>query len=94
MNAVIAAELAAIRRPGILIRAARAGAAVYHRNGKQKRLPRVARTAHAGKLATLLAEENRLETKRTGCEANYSVQEHVLVLTELIIEARAQTEAH
>jgi hypothetical protein len=82
-------DLAAIRRPKILIRAARAGVTEYHRDRDLKRLLRLNKAARAGiDLGTLLAEENRMEVKRQSGEATYSIQRHVAILTALIAEAR------
>ncbi|MFO1106375.1 MAG: DUF6477 family protein [Amaricoccus sp.] len=78
--------LTALRRPKILIRAARAGVLDYRRERDLKRLLRTTRTDQA--LGTLLAEEDRLETTRTTGEGTYNLQRHVAVLTALIAEAR------
>lgn len=80
------ALLTALRRPKILIRAARAGVLDYRRERDLKRLLRTTRTDQA--LGTLLAEEDRLETTRTTGEGTYNLQRHVAVLTALIAEAR------
>jgi Family of unknown function (DUF6477) len=83
------ADLAAIRRPKILIRAARAGVTDYHRDRDLKRLLRLNKAARANiALDTLLAEESRMEVKRQAGEATYSIQRHVAILTALIAEAR------
>lgn len=82
-----AALLKAIRRPKILIRAARAGVVDYRR---ERDLKKLLRTAQAPRIAidSLLAEEDRLETTRTAGGATYSIQRHVAVLTAIIAEAR------
>lgn len=83
------ADLAAIRRPKILVRAARAGVTEYQRDRDLRRLLRLNKAARdAIALDTLLAEENRLEGKRLAGEATYSIQRHVAILTALIAEAR------
>jgi hypothetical protein len=83
------ADLADIRRPKILIRAARAGVTDYQRDRDLKRLLRLNKAARAElSIGTLIAEENRLEIKRTSGEATYSIQRHVAILTALIAEAR------
>lgn len=85
-----AQALAALRRPRILIRAARAGVSDYRRERDLKRLVRAAATSdRARALDVLMTEEDRLEKSRTGGEATYSIQRHVAVLTALIAEARA-----
>jgi hypothetical protein len=84
-----AAMLTALRRPRILIRAARCGLSDYRRERDLKRLLRLPRsTAPSRALHSLLAEENRLETNRTTGEATYSLQRHIAVLTALLAEAR------
>ncbi len=84
-----ASVLTALRRPKILIRAARAGVVDYRRERDLRRLLRTARVqATRPTLDSLIAEENRLETNRTSGEATYSIQRHVAVLTALIAEAR------
>ncbi|HVL21741.1 MAG TPA: DUF6477 family protein [Amaricoccus sp.] len=84
-----ATVLAALRRPRILVRAARCGVADYRRDRDLRRILRAPRgTSPARALDTLLAEEQRLETIRTTGEATYSLQRHVAVLTALLAEAR------
>lgn len=81
--------LNAMRRPKILIRAARAGLADYRRDrdlGRVLRTPRPAGDRNA--IVPLLAEEARLEEQRLAGDATYSVQRHITVLTALIAEAR------
>jgi hypothetical protein len=80
--------LRAVRRPKILIRAARAGVSDYRRDRDLKRLVPNAKPASRQTIDSLLAEENRLETTRTSGGATYSIQRHVAVLTALIAEAR------
>lgn len=85
----LAATLADIRRPRILIRAARAGVLDYRRDRDLKRLLRDAKsTAPDQAIRPLLAEESRLEETRMNGGATYNVQRHVAVLTALIAEAR------
>jgi Family of unknown function (DUF6477) len=81
--------VAALRRPRILIRAARAGVSDYRRERDLKRLLRLSRaTAPRQALGTLLAEEDRLEATRTAGDATYNLQRHVAVLTAILAEAR------
>ncbi|WP_392664019.1 DUF6477 family protein [Amaricoccus sp. B4] len=81
--------LGGLRRPKILIRAARAGVSDYRRDRDLKRLFRNLRgTAPHQVMVTLIAEESRLESCRAAGDATYSVQRHVGVLTALIAEAR------
>ena len=85
----LATILAALRRPKILVRAARAGVVDYRRERDLKRILRLGRAAapqHA--LHHLLAEERHLEETRASGEATYSIQRHVAVLTAILAEAR------
>ena len=85
----LATVLNALRRPKILIRAARAGVVDYRRERDLKRLLRQPRgRAPAQAIGSLLAEETRLEATRTAGEATYSIQRHVAVLTAILAEAR------
>ena len=85
----LASVLNALRRPKILIRAARAGVVDYRRDRDLKRLLRQPRsTAPTQAIGSLLAEEGRLEDTRTAGEATYSIQRHVAVLTAILAEAR------
>jgi hypothetical protein len=86
--------LSALRRPKILIRAARAGVADYRRERDLKRILRGAQAGdRPGTIAALIAEEDKLEQHRASGEATYRVQLHVAVLTAIIAEARALTAA-
>jgi len=85
----LASVLNALRRPKILVRAARAGVVDYRRERDLRRLLRQARgTAAQHAIGSLLDEENRLETTRTAGDATYSIQRHVAVLTAILAEAR------
>lgn len=82
------AALTALRRPRILVRAARCGLADYRRDRDLTRILRVSRAGLSARaLPTLIAEEHRLETNRTSSDATYSLQRHVAVLTALLAEA-------
>jgi hypothetical protein len=78
-----------LRRPRLLIRAARAGVADYKRS---RDFGRVMRTANAPSpecaLAMLLEEEHRIETTRQSGAASYSFIRHVELLIALMAEAR------
>lgn len=91
-----ASTLTQLRRPKILIRAARAGVVEYRRDRDLKRLVRDAKGAVPQEaMLPLLAEENRLETNRTMGGAAYNIQRHVAVLTAILAEARTMpTMAH
>jgi hypothetical protein len=85
----LATILSAVRRPKILVRAARAGVIDYRRERDLKRLLKSGKAgAPQQAIGTLLAEETRLESNRTSGEATYSIQRHVAVLTAIIAEAR------
>lgn len=79
-----AALLTALRRPRVLIRAARAGLSDHRRD----RRPNQARGAERA-FGALLAEEDALETYRTSGAATYDPRRHIAVLTALLAEARA-----
>ncbi|WP_424931187.1 DUF6477 family protein [Amaricoccus macauensis] len=83
--------LSALRRPRILIRAARAGVAEYRRERDLKRFIKNPKSVSSeAAFNTLLGEEMRIEMIRARGDATYSVQRHVAVLTALIAEARHQ----
>jgi hypothetical protein len=85
----LASILTALRRPKILIRAARAGLVDYRRERDLRRLLRQPKAACGPQaMDTLLAEESRLESTRAAGEATYSIQRHVAVLTAILAEAR------
>ena len=84
----LATILASLRRPKILIRAARAGIVDYRRERDLKRLLRRSGAAPAHAISSLLDEEGRLEATRTAGEATYNLQRHVAVLTAILAEAR------
>lgn len=85
----IAALLATVHRPRILVRAARAGVVDYRRERDLKRLLRGARPGapHLA-IGPLLLEEDRLEATRAAGNGGYSVQRHVALLTAILAEAR------
>lgn len=82
------AALAELRRPKILVRAARAGIPEYRRERDLKRLVRQTGGTARDAMQPLLAEEHRLETTRTTGGATYNIQRHVAVLTAILVEAR------
>jgi hypothetical protein len=85
----LASVLHALRRPRILIRAARCGVADYRRERDLNRILRQPKAAAPGQaIGSLLAEETRLEATRAAGEATYSLQRHVAVLTAILAEAR------
>ncbi|MCE6952797.1 DUF6477 family protein [Cereibacter sphaeroides] len=78
--------LAEIRRPRLLMRAARLGLADYRRERDLRRLVGEQRLEPA--VAALITEERQLEDRRLAGDATYSVAHHVEVLIALIAEAR------
>ena len=81
--------LADLRRPRLLIRAARFGVADYRRDRDLRRLINASTrsTPEAAVPQLISAEEMLEETRRSGC-ATYSVSRHIEVLIALIAEAR------
>lgn len=78
-----------LRRPKILIRAARLGMAGYKREADLRFITRTTKTPpRDAAIETLLFRESELETNRTAGTAGYSVQEHIRVLTALLAEIR------
>lgn len=76
-----------LRRPRLLIRAARFGLADYRRDRDLRRL--IGRTAPPEiALKHLLDEECRTEGERQNGEATYSVSRHIELLIALVAEAR------
>jgi len=81
--------LAHIRRPRLLIRAARFGIAEYRRDRDLKRLLKLDRLAGSASLFDrLVSEEEQLETARKSGDAAYSVTRHIEMLVALMAEAR------
>ncbi len=81
--------LAHVRRPRLLVRAARHGLAEYNRKRDLRRifrLPQAPSPRHA--LDLLMSEEARLEEQRRERDAAYSIARHVEVLIALMSEAQ------
>ena len=79
--------LANLRRPRLLIRAARLGMQDYRRERDLLRLLGAAGTSdHA--VARLMSEEERLEENRRAGIAAYSVARHIEIMIALISEVR------
>ncbi|SNX73309.1 hypothetical protein SAMN05878503_11528 [Cereibacter ovatus] len=78
--------LAEIRRPRLLMRAARLGLCDYRRERDLRRLVGEQQAERA--VTRLLAEEQRLEDRRRAGDATYSVAHHVEVLIALMAEVR------
>ncbi|MEL6168425.1 MAG: DUF6477 family protein [Pseudomonadota bacterium] len=88
------ARLAALRRPRLLVRAARFGITNYNRDRDLRRLteaPSAPTPMRA--LEWLFDEEDRLESSRVDGRADYSARRHVEVLIALMAEARLGAKA-
>lgn len=82
----------ALRRPQLLIRAARHGLCDYNRGRALKRLTRMPTLpSPRGAVQSLLGVESDLEDARQNGDASYNVSRHVEVLIALIAEARLLT---
>ncbi|MFC5738096.1 DUF6477 family protein [Sinirhodobacter huangdaonensis] len=82
-------SIATLRRPRLLIRAARCGQGEYNRARDLKRLMRLAEAPPPeAALRALIAEEAVLEAhRREGC-AQYSLARHIELLIAMMAEAR------
>lgn len=81
--------LGALRRPRLLVRAARHGAADYRREAHLLRLLGAPFPARQGAVILQLMDlEAALDAGRRGRVASYSVARHIEVLAALIGEAR------
>ncbi len=81
--------LTSLRRPRLLVRAARFGLRDYNRERDLRRLVRSeAIPAPSTAVSALMAEEARLEETRRVGDAAYSPARHVELLIALIAEAR------
>lgn len=80
-------QIARLRRPRLLIRAARIGLADYRRTRMLRSLLTGTCTAE-DIVARLLEHEERAEAQRRAGEAGYSVARHVEILIALMAESR------
>lgn len=89
-------QIAALRRPRLLIRAARIGAQTYRREARLPRLLGYGVTMRLGPaLLELMAQEAEMNTKRENGDAGYSIAAHVDLLIAIMGESqllRAQTQ--
>lgn len=76
-----------IRRPRLLLTAARLGLSDYRRDRDLRRLIGIVSKPETA-VATLLDEEVRLEAVRQSGSATYSIARHIEVLIALLCEAR------
>ncbi len=78
-----------LRRPRLLIRAARAGVTGYNRNRDLKRVMRLAAPpAPERALRALIAAEAEVEQTRQSGDATYSFTRHIELLIAMIGEAQ------
>ena len=78
-----------LRRPKILVRAAKLALPEYNRDVDLRRITRMARTPTiAVALDKLLQQEDSLESARVSGKAAYDVHRHIQVLTAILAEAR------
>lgn len=81
--------LNALRRPRLLIRAARFGLNDYNRNRDLKRVMRTSTAPSPSRaISTLIEEEAKIEETRRSGDATYNVKRHVELLIALMGEAR------
>ena len=85
------ALLADLRRPRLLMHAARFGVADYRRERDLKRLISLPASPEAT-VGQLLSQENKLEQNRQRGDAAYSIARHIEVLIALLAES--QSAAH
>jgi hypothetical protein len=89
----ITAEIAALRRPRILVRAAKFGLSDYVRDRDLRRMFAPEALPRPGlALPPLIAREAEIEAVRQSGGAAYSAVRHVEVLTALIAETRLAAE--
>lgn len=85
----LSALVSQLKRPRLLVRAARFGLADYSRNRDLKRiLASAALPGPEAALAGLLAEESRLEASRRAGAADYCVMRHIDILIAVMAEAQ------
>ena len=85
--------LASLRRPRLLMRAARFGLAEYRR---ERDLRRYVETAASPEdtVSSLISVEAKLEATRIAGDAAYSVARHIEVLIALLAEAQLLRRGH
>ncbi|SFI23972.1 DUF6477 family protein [Jannaschia pohangensis] len=90
----VSKELAALRRPGLLVDAAAHGAMQYERRRDLRRMLRAAIPATPrAALEKLIPIEAALERRRQTADKTYSFARHVDILVALLAEARAFRQA-
>ena len=85
-------RVSGLRRPPLLICAARAGTGLYDRHRDLKRLIRISATPAPNRSVTLLLEaEADLEEARKTKSLSYNLMRHIEVLIAVIAETRLLT---
>ena len=79
--------LASLRRPRLLMRAARFGLAEYRRERDLRRYVATA-TSPEDTVSSLISVEAKFEATRVAGDAGYSVARHIEVLIALLAEAQ------
>jgi len=87
MSTDAATALSSLRRPRLLIRAARFGLADYDRTRSLRRLFPDTATGARDPLPPLMEQEAAHEARRRAGDAGYSVARHIEILVALISEA-------
>jgi hypothetical protein len=82
------ALLSELRRPQMLISAARYGISDYRRDRDLKRLLNGSHPSPLQSVPRLLNEEKQMEAIRTAGDAAYSIARHIEVLIALMAEVR------
>ncbi|TCO69046.1 DUF6477 family protein [Rhodovulum euryhalinum] len=91
----VPAPLAQLRRPRLMVQAARFGLADYRRERDLARLLPGARTTNTEAVVDRLIEaEARMDERRQGGDAGYSYARHIEILIALMAEARAFAATH
>ena len=80
-------SLATLRRPRLLMRAARFGLGDYRRDRDLRRLVRCGHSPEET-VPSLMSAEEELEATRQSGDASYSVARHIDVLIALLAEAQ------
>ena len=84
----LARILSSLRRPRMLIRAARSGQTDYRRDRDLRRFVSFPASPEAA-VAKLLEVENKMEQVRQSGDATYSISRHIEVMIALIAEAHS-----
>ena len=82
------ALLSDLRRPQMLIRAARYGLCDYRRDRDLRRLLQGQTPSPSQTVPRLLNEEQQIEATRTAGDAAYSIARHIEVLIAMMAEVR------